>query len=116
MLIVRPVRYNPAPVTFPSRTERPAAPVADQVDLRLMELVSALDAGALAELYDRHSRLLFGLILRIVGQRGDAEEVLQEVFISVWNRSDTYNASLGGPVGWLVRIARNRALDRVRAN
>jgi RNA polymerase sigma-70 factor (ECF subfamily) len=42
--------------------------------------------------------------------------VLQEVFFQVWNRSDTYNATLGSPVGWLVRIARNRAIDRLRAN
>src|SRR4051794_19552863 len=70
----------------------------------------------MGELYDRHSRLLFGLIVRILGQRNDAEEVLQEVFIAVWNRSESYNATLGPPVGWLVRIARNRAVDRLRAN
>lgn len=78
--------------------------------------MAARDASAVADLYDRHNRLLFGLILRILGQRGDAEEVLQEVFIAAWNRSETYNSALGPPIAWLVRVARNRALDRLRAN
>lgn len=81
-----------------------------------MERMVARDAGAVGELYDRHSRLLFGLILRVLGHRSDAEEVLQEVFIAVWNRSATYNVALGSPVAWLVRCARNRAVDRLRAN
>ncbi len=92
----------------------PAADV--ELDFRLMQRLAARDQAAVGELYDRHNRLLFGLILRILGNRGDAEEVLQEVFIAVWNRADTYHATLGAPVGWLVRIARNRALDRLRAN
>src|SRR5262245_10059603 len=81
-----------------------------------MERIAARDAAAIADLYDRHSRLLYGLSLRILGHRDDAEEVLQEVFMAVWNRSHTYNPSLGTPIAWLVRIARNRALDRLRSN
>jgi RNA polymerase sigma-70 factor (ECF subfamily) len=111
-----PVRYNPAPVTG-TRLERDGAPEDPAaVDIRLMERMVARDANAVGELYDRHSRLLFGLVLRILGHRNDAEEVLQEVFMAVWNRSETYNVALGPPVGWLVRVARNRAVDRLRAN
>jgi RNA polymerase sigma-70 factor (ECF subfamily) len=84
-------------------------------DVKLLERVVARDAGALAELYDRHSRLLFGLIQRILRDRGEAEEVLQEVFLSVWNRAETYSVVLGPPAAWLVRIARNRGIDRLRA-
>jgi RNA polymerase sigma-70 factor, ECF subfamily len=51
-----------------------------------------------------------------VRDRGEAEEVLQEVFVQVWTRAETYNAELGTPAAWLVRIARNRAIDRFRAN
>ncbi len=78
--------------------------------------MAARDSSALAELYDEHSRLLFGLILRILKDRGEAEEVLQEVFVQAWTRAGTYNLQLGSPVGWLVGIARNRAIDRLRSN
>src|SRR5215472_19123420 len=87
-----------------------------RTDLALIARIVAHDQNALGELYDRHSRLLFGLILRIVRERGDAEEVLQEVFVQAWARADSYNAGLGSPVGWLIGIARNRAVDRLRSN
>jgi len=86
------------------------------LDVSLITRIVARDADALAGLYDRHCRLLFGLVLRIVGQRSDAEEIIQEVFVAVWNRSESYNPSLGSPLGWLIGIARNRAVDRLRAN
>ena len=85
-------------------------------DLSRLERVVARDPVALGELYDEHSRLLFGLILRILKDRGEAEEVLQEVFVQAWTRASTYNTQLGSPVGWLVGIARNRAIDRLRSN
>jgi RNA polymerase sigma-70 factor, ECF subfamily len=85
-------------------------------DVRLLERVTARDAEAVGELYDRHSKLLYGLILRIVRNASEAEEVLQDVFLQVWKRAETFNASLGSPVAWLVRIARNRAIDRLRAS
>jgi RNA polymerase sigma-70 factor (ECF subfamily) len=87
-----------------------------RADVALIERIVARDAGAVGELYDRHNRLLYGLITRIVRDRGEADEVLQEVFVSVWNRADTYDVSAGSPTAWLVRIARNRAIDRLRAN
>ena len=60
--------------------------------------------------------LLFGSILSIIRDRSEAEEILQEVFVLVWTRAETYNVSLGPPAAWLVRVARNRAIDRLRAN
>jgi|SRR5262245_50703217 len=87
-----------------------------RADVALIDRIVARDHHAIAELYERHSRLLFGLILRILREREEAEDVLQEVFLAVWTRADTYKVSLGTPVGWLVRIARNRAIDRLRAN
>jgi RNA polymerase sigma-70 factor (ECF subfamily) len=85
-------------------------------DITLIERIVARDQTAVGDLYDRHSRLLFGLILRILRDRSEAEEVLQEVFVLVWTRAETYNVALGSPAAWLVRIARNRAIDRLRAN
>jgi len=89
---------------------------ANRRDIALIARIVARDATAVGELYDRHSRLLYGLILKIIKDRGEAEEMLQEVFVQVWTRADTYNVELGAPVAWLVRIARNRAIDRLRAN
>ncbi len=86
------------------------------VDLLLIERIASRDAAAVAALYDRHARLLFGLISRILQDRSEAEEVLQEVFLTAWTRADTYDRELGSPVAWLVRIARNRAIDRLRSN
>ena len=87
----------------------------DLTDVRLLQRIAARDTGALAELYDRHSRLLFGLILRIVRDRAEAEEILQETFVRVWTRAETYDAQVGGPLPWIVRVARNCAIDRLRA-
>lgn len=84
-------------------------------DLRLIQCIASGDSAALAELYNRHSRLVFRIVLRIVRSQSDAEEVLQEVFVRVWTKSDTYNEHLGCPSAWLTRIARNRAIDRLRA-
>jgi RNA polymerase sigma-70 factor, ECF subfamily len=85
-------------------------------DVALLDRIVARDSTALAELYDRHSRLLYGLVLRILKNRDEAEEVLQDVFIQVWTRVSTYRRELASPTGWLVGIARNRAIDRLRAN
>jgi RNA polymerase sigma-70 factor (ECF subfamily) len=86
-----------------------------KIDVALIERVSARDERAVGELYDRHSRQLYNLILRILRDRGQAEDVLQEVFVALWTRVHTYEPSLGSPAAWLVRIARNRAIDRLRA-
>ena len=84
-------------------------------DLTLLQRIASRDDAALAELYDRHHRLAFAVIRRIVQSASDAEELLQETFVRVWARAETYDARLGSPAAWLVRIARNRAIDRLRA-
>jgi RNA polymerase sigma-70 factor (ECF subfamily) len=87
----------------------------DPTDIGLLQRIAARDTAALAELYDRHNRLLFGLVLRIVRDRGAAEEILQEAFVRVWTRAERYDARIGGPLPWIVRVARNCAIDRLRA-
>lgn len=89
--------------------------VGPHADVMLLTRVAASDSAALADLYDRHARLLYGLILRILNDRGEAEEALQDVFVQVWRHASAYNVGLGSPAAWLVGIARNRAIDRLRA-
>jgi RNA polymerase sigma-70 factor (ECF subfamily) len=84
-------------------------------DVALLQRIVVRDTAAVAELYDRHSGLLFGVVMRILRNRPDAEDVLQEVFARVWTRADTYDERLGCPAAWLTRMARNRAIDRLRA-
>ncbi len=94
----------------------PPPPTADatRADVALLDRIKAQDPAALAELYDRHSRLIFGLVLRMLRDQVEAEDVLQEVFVQVWTRAGTFRGALGSPAGWMVGIARNRAIDRLR--
>lgn len=84
-------------------------------DADLLQRIVRRDDRALAALYDRHSRLVYSVAMRMLRAPSDAEEVLQETFVRVWSRSDTYDPRLGSPAAWLTRIARNRAIDRLRA-
>jgi RNA polymerase sigma-70 factor (ECF subfamily) len=84
-------------------------------DLELLQRIASRDDSALASLYDRHSGLAYGMILRILRNPSDADDVLQETFVRVWTRADSYDSRLGSPAAWLIRIARNRAIDRLRA-
>jgi RNA polymerase sigma-70 factor (ECF subfamily) len=85
------------------------------IDLGLLQRIATRDEAALAEFYDRHSRLAYSVIMRILRSQSDAEEVLQETFVRVWSRAETYDALRGTPGAWLTRIARNRAIDRLQA-
>jgi RNA polymerase sigma-70 factor (ECF subfamily) len=84
-------------------------------EITLLGRIAERDTGALAELYDRFAPALLGVIRRIVRDDAESEDVLQEVLLQVWTRVQTYDPVLGTPVSWLVRIARNRAIDRYRA-
>ena len=86
-----------------------------QDDLTILDRIARGDQHAVGELYDRHSHLLFGLLVRILHDRAEAEEVLQEVFVQAWTRANTYDGLRGTAAGWLCGIARNRAIDRLRA-
>lgn len=73
------------------------------------------DQEALGRLYDSTNRILFGLILRILRDRASAEEVLVDVYLQVWRRGETYSATKGSPLAWLLTIARSRAIDACRS-
>jgi RNA polymerase sigma-70 factor (ECF subfamily) len=73
------------------------------------------DRSGLEGLYDRYAQLLFNLVVRIVGNRPDAEEVLQEVFLQAWRSASHYDRARGTPEAWLIMMARTRAIDLLRA-
>jgi RNA polymerase sigma-70 factor, ECF subfamily len=89
---------------------------ATQEDRDLVQRMASKDAGALDVFYSRYNRLAFSLVLRIVGNREDAEDVLTDVFWQVWQQSPRYDSSRGKPVAWLLTIARTRAIDRLRSS
>src|SRR6478752_2878417 len=92
-----------------------AAPAsADPADATLVQAVAGGPEPALASLYDRHSRLVFQVALRVTGDRSVAEEVVQDTFLALWNRAELYDPVLGELRSWLAVVARNRALNRVR--
>jgi len=73
------------------------------------------DRAALQTVYRLTSAKLFGVCLRILGERGEAEDVLQEVYVTVWRKAADFDASRASPMTWLIAIARNRAIDRLRS-
>jgi RNA polymerase sigma-70 factor, ECF subfamily len=73
------------------------------------------DTRALGELFDRYTPLLFPFVKRILRSGADAEDTLQDVWIQVWRRSATYDPRRGTVAGWLLTVARSRALDRYRS-
>ncbi len=83
-------------------------------DSALVKRVAERQPDALAELYDRFAPILLALARRILGNHADAEEVLQEVFIQVWNRGERYDPARSSVSTWLVLIGRSRAIDRLR--
>src|SRR5687768_761902 len=82
---------------------------------KLIVRVSMKDRAAFDSLYRETSAKLFGVCLRVLNDRGEAEEALQEVFVKIWTKSDRFAVSDLSPISWLVAIARNHAIDRIRA-
>ncbi|QGZ65542.1 sigma-70 family RNA polymerase sigma factor [Paraburkholderia acidisoli] len=80
----------------------------------LLDATARGDQAAFAELYRLASRHVFAVIVRMVHDRGEAEDLLQDVFVSAWRRADSFDGTRGGAMTWLVTLARNRAIDRLR--
>jgi len=83
-------------------------------DATLVSRLLQKDVSAFEQLYARHSRAVYSLVLRILQQAGTAEEVVQDVFLQLWRNAERYDASRGPFIPWLLTLARNRALDTLR--
>lgn len=80
-----------------------------------MKRIQSRDADALEELYNLYNRLLFGMVLSIVKKREEAEDVLQEIFVKIWNKAESFNPDRGNVYSWIVTLTRNKAIDRIRS-
>ncbi|MDQ5824687.1 MAG: sigma-70 family RNA polymerase sigma factor [Chloroflexota bacterium] len=87
------------------------SPTADD---QLVSRIAGGDAAALEALYDRYVRQCFGLALRMVNEPGLAEEVVQEVFLKLWSRPDSYSSQKGAFVSWLLSLVHHRCVDELR--
>jgi len=85
-------------------------------DARLVARIAAGEEGAFVIAYDRHANFLFGSVVRFLGDREAAAEVVQDAFVTLWRRARQFDARSGSLLTWLLAIARHRAIDRLRAD
>lgn len=83
-------------------------------DVDLMIGIQAGDPDALSQLYDRYSGIMKALILRVIHNDTEADDLLQEVFMEIWNQAKNFSAQRGKPLGWMVTLSRRRAIDALR--
>lgn len=99
--------------------ERPARdkPAEAEASLEaLIERVASGDRAAFRAVYDETSRIVFGIVLKILRSRDLAEDVTQECYVLLWQRADRFQSSRGKPLAWIASIARYRAIDRIRSD
>ena len=85
------------------------------MDAQILQRIAAGDQSALGELYERFSRPLFSVALRVLNDAAEAEDVLHDVFVTVWEKAGDFQASRGHAFSWALTLTRNRAIDRVRS-
>jgi RNA polymerase sigma-70 factor, ECF subfamily len=86
----------------------------EPTDLELMEGIQREDPDALSKLYDRYNGILKALILRVIHNESEADDLLQEIFMEIWNQAKNFSAHKGKPLGWMVTLARRRSIDGLR--
>jgi RNA polymerase sigma-70 factor (ECF subfamily) len=96
--------------------ESDSSPVVDvDEEVALLKAIGNRDRDCFARLYDRYSSVLFSIALRILNDTELAEDVLQEVFLQIWEKAPTYDPERGKPLTWAVTLTRNRSIDRLRS-
>ena len=88
--------------------------VSEESQGELLRRIAAQDREALARFYDETAGVLFSTAMRILGDAPEAEEVIQDVFLQIWNKAATFDGTLGVPFQWALGITRNRCIDRLR--
>ena len=114
-LLHRTTLRAPVPEMSNDRRYAPGPVAAEPSDVALLHGLLRRDEAALAALYERYAGLVYTLALRIVGDRDLAGEVLQDVFLRCWEHAQTFQSHRGHVAGWLLGIARNRAIDLLRS-
>jgi RNA polymerase sigma-70 factor (ECF subfamily) len=102
-------RSSAKPISAPVEVELGAP-----TDVDLMLGIQAEDEDALSHLYDRYNGIVKALILRIIHNETEADDLLQEVFMEIWNQAKNFSAEKGKPLGWIVTLTRRRAIDALR--
>jgi len=105
--------YSAAMPDGQSRVNTSSAETTD--DRELLRAVAARDREAFQQLYARHSGLLFSLAFKILSDRAEAEDVLQDTFVQVWKTAGTFDEGRGKPLGWFIMMVRSRAIDHLRS-
>ena len=94
---------------------RPSVAGRNEEELRLLERIGRHDQAAFAELYDRYASVVYALLMRMIRIPAEAEDVLQETFLQIWKKGDTYVEAKGTVYTWIITIARNKAIDHLRS-
>jgi RNA polymerase sigma-70 factor, ECF subfamily len=92
----------------------PSPPPGAPSDIELMHGVQKGDPDALSQLYDRYNGIIKALVLRVVHNEAEADDLLQEIFMEIWNQAKNFSSQRGKPLGWMVTLARRRAIDGLR--
>ena len=90
------------------------AGLASATDEALMKAITNRRQTALRELYDRYGKTVKAVVVRVVHEEAEADDVLQEIFLQIWREAENYSPKAGRPLGWVVTLARRRAIDRLR--
>jgi len=94
---------------------RPEEPDDRAVEIALLERITRRERAAFEELYARYVNILYATALKFVREESDAQDVVQDVFIQVWDKAKMYDPSKGKPLTWVLALVRNRSIDRIRA-
>ena len=87
----------------------------ETVQAQLLCRIAQEDRNALAEFYDQVAGILFSTAVRILGDPEEAEEVIQDAFVQIWEKAVVFDPAAGSPLGWAITIVRNRSIDRLRS-